>query len=211
MTNAATTPPKRTRRRVVVALGAIAVAVATFLLVREFDLRGRTTRETPALASLLHRARLVGLRDFGRDPELGEILAANYVSPILVGKLARPGRHDAVRWRQEGDGWALLDAKERVVPLDAEGTLRIGSLVVYPTEPGPTETAAEPVEGDWAIVVLAGGRLRATIVVRADGQEESLDAETFAARLADLNARRSALGRAPREDPRSLPDRLSAP
>jgi hypothetical protein len=207
MTTAATTRPKRTERRVIVALVAAALVVGIGLLTRELDLRGRTTRETPTFATMLQRARLVGLRDFGRDPELSAVLAANYVSPALVSRLVRPGRHDAVRWRQDGDGWALLDAKERVVPLDGEGqALRLGSLVLY-----PTDTADEPVEGDWSIVVLAGGRLRETIVIRRDGSHESLDAESFAARFADLNARRSSMDRAPREDPRSLPDRLSAP
>jgi hypothetical protein len=207
MTTAATTHPKRTKRRVIVALVAAALVVGVGLLIRELDLRGRTARETPTFATMLQRARLVGLRDFGRDPELSVVLAANYVSPALVSRLARPGRHDAVRWRQDGDGWALLDAKERIVPLDAEGrALRLGSLVLY-----PTDTADEPVEGDWSIVVLAGGRLRETIVIRRDGSHESLDAEAFAARLAELNARRSSLDRAQREDPRSLPDRLAAP
>lgn len=211
MTTAATTHPKRTRRRVIVALVAAALVVGVGLLIRELDLRGRTARETPTFATMLQRARLVGLRDFGRDPELGVVLAANYVSPALVSRLARPGRHDAVRWRQDGDGWALLDAKERVVPLDAEGkAIRLGSLVLYPTDT-PTDRGDEPVEGDWSIVVLAGGRLRETIVVRRDGSHESLDAEAFAARLAELNARRSSLDRAQREDPRSLPDRLAAP
>lgn len=217
MAEQATSLARWWRRGALALVGAV-VVVGVVLLAREFDARARVARETPAFASLLQRARLVGLRDFGRTPSIGEIVDANYASPQLIARLVRPGAPATVRWRpMTGDSPpspmpVLLDAAGAVVAVDpeeAQSPMRLGSLVLYPFEPAATDQPGEPIVDDWVLVVLAGGRLRESVVVAADGTIEGLDDEALSSRLAELNARREAAGRSPRPDPRSLADLLA--